>query len=435
MPRHKSLFKIGVQCNIFIVTCIMKLVLFEKCFIRCVDICSCLELCSDSSICITQYFRSKSKMKLIDKLVNGLDVYKTCPSYEKPVGFFSSKIIFTEINDIFVTNHRLLMDTTDIYRKTPTKEKIKIGRIYAIERALLHFIAAHGSFYRYDDRKGKSVNGFIPPILSKNQLLTTTPVAGEKLTSNTLNSIFELLETKWTEDYPSFRDLHNFLSDLFAKRHGLKASQVSPNKSDPKSFKAKCLRNIADCDNDLENIFALTQKISDQIIKGRFDVIEVHYGYNWQKIGNSDWYLNIDTFLSLRSRDINNVLNTHAVSKFGENVGSIHTRFSGNIIPILPGFGTPIRQTSTQVSGANSREATIDLITDSASSSHSSTIVINDNTNLPRDQDNNENNSDSEKMKYCGAEQCNIMCSEKEFCANTGKPGLCESVKCVTFNV
>ena len=52
-----------------------------------------------------------------------------------------------------------------------------------------------------------------------------------------------------------------------------------------------------------------------------------------------------------------------------------------------------------------------------------------------QDQDQDENNSDSEKMKYCGAEQCNIMCSEKEFCANTGKPGLCESVKCVTFNV
>ena len=50
-------------------------------------------------------------------------------------------------------------------------------------------------------------------------------------------------------------------------------------------------------------------------------------------------------------------------------------------------------------------------------------------------QDEDKDDNKPESMRYCGAEQCKIMCSEKEFCANTGKQGLCESVKCVTFNV
>ena len=126
----------------------------------------------------------------------------------------------------------------------------------------------------------------------------------------------------------------------------------------------------------------LCQKITDRIIKNRLDIIEVHYGYNWQKIGRSDWYLNIDTFLSLRSGNIQSVLNTHAITKYGENVGSIHTRRLNDTIPVFPSFGTPI--TSTQNSGgANSREATIDLISSesSASSQNSNANVLTDSTN------------------------------------------------------
>jgi len=54
---------------------------------------------------------------------------------------------------------------------------------------------------------------------------------------------------------------------------------------------------------------------------------------------------------------------------------------------------------------------------------------INDNDNERK------NNDDEEEMSYCGAQQCNIMCDKKEYCANTGKPELCESVTCISFNV
>ena len=320
-------------------------------------------------------------MKLLERLLHGMDVYKACPTYEKPVGFFSSKTIFSEVNEIFVTNHRLLMDTTDVYKNQPSKEKIKIGRVYAIERALLHYIAVHGSIFRYDDRKGAIVNGFIPPILSKDQLSSSISKNDKKLSSELLEGIFELLKIGWTEDFPSFRDLHNFLSDIFAKRHGLKACQASPSKQNPKTFKAKSLRDESSCDDDLEKIEKLVGKIIQTISKNKFDIFEVQYGFNWQKVGLAEWYLNIDTFLSLRSSDVQNVLNNHAMAKF-QNVGSLHTQQGHYIAPVHPGFGTPL--TSTQNSDkANSLDATINLPSSSSSSpSQNDPTVLKENTNV-----------------------------------------------------
>ena len=320
-------------------------------------------------------------MKLLERLLGGLDAYKACPTYEKPVGFFSSKTIYSETNEIFVTNHRLLMDTTDPYKKQPSAEKIKIGRIYAIERALLHYIAAHGSIFRYDDRSGAVVNGFIPPVLSKVKLESVIKQKNHKLTPENLEELFELFKLRWTEDFPSFRDLHNFLSDMFSKRHGIKASQVSPSKRNPKTFKSKSLRNESDCDDDLENVIRLANETLKTINKNRFDAIEVHFGYNWQKVDLSEWYLNIDTFLSLRSGDIQGILNTHAMSKF-DNVGSLHSKSVTGPLQALPGFGTPI--TSTQSSDkANSLEATIDMLSsESSSSSQTEPMVLKDRANL-----------------------------------------------------
>merc|ERR1711982_250552 len=38
-------------------------------------------------------------------------------------------------------------------------------------------------------------------------------------------------------------------------------------------------------------------------------------------------------------------------------------------------------------------------------------------------------------MRHCGPEQCGLRCARGEFCANTGQPELCQSVKCIQFNV
>ena len=44
-----------------------------------------------------------------------------------------------------------------------------------------------------------------------------------------------------------------------------------------------------------------------------------------------------------------------------------------------------------------------------------------------------------EEDNFCGASQCNVVCKEGEFCANTGVRCLeypcCESVDCIQFNV
>ena len=48
--------------------------------------------------------------------------------------------------------------------------------------------------------------------------------------------------------------------------------------------------------------------------------------------------------------------------------------------------------------------------------------------------DDTEDNDDNDDMRYCGAPECNIMCAAKEYCANTGKPALCDSVKCISFD-
>jgi len=60
---------------------------------------------------------------------------------------------------------------------------------------------------------------------------------------------------------------------------------------------------------------------------------------------------------------------------------------------------------------------------------------VGDDDNDDNDSENNDKDGDDEVMKYCGPEQCKIMCNKKEYCANTGKPDLCESVKCISFNV
>ena len=393
--------------------------LVEKHFVTGIDVFACTESSFHHSIGITHDFRLVSRMKLLEKLLHGLDVYKVCPTYEKPVGFFSSKIIYSEINEIFVTNHRLLMDTTDVYLKEPSPEKIKIGRIYAIERALLHYIAAHGSIFRYDDRKGPVVNGYIPPILSKQQLEANVKKSNQKLTEEMLNGILESLDSHWTEDFPSFRDLHNFLSNIFAKRHGIKASQVSPTKQNPKTFKSKSLRNLSDCDDDLELLLSLVDKIIKKISKNRFDVFEVHFGYNWQKIGLSEWYLNIDTFLSLRSGDIQSVLNAHATSKF-DNAGSLHSKHAIGAIPVLPGFGTPI--TSTQASDkANSLEATFDLSTSSSSPSQTDNKVLNDEAKPdPKSKKAKTSRSENPKTDPSGSNSAQFSSPESENKENLG---------------
>ena len=38
-------------------------------------------------------------------------------------------------------------------------------------------------------------------------------------------------------------------------------------------------------------------------------------------------------------------------------------------------------------------------------------------------------------VMQCGAPHCGIICAEGEFCANTGLAELCDSVKCVQFDV
>ena len=37
--------------------------------------------------------------------------------------------------------------------------------------------------------------------------------------------------------------------------------------------------------------------------------------------------------------------------------------------------------------------------------------------------------------KQCGAPECGIVCGTGEFCANTGAAELCDSVKCIKFDV
>ena len=45
---------------------------------------------------------------------------------------------------------------------------------------------------------------------------------------------------------------------------------------------------------------------------------------------------------------------------------------------------------------------------------------------------------EEEEESYCGAPECNLMCEEGEFCANTGKHCLnypcCQSVSCIQFS-
>ena len=42
---------------------------------------------------------------------------------------------------------------------------------------------------------------------------------------------------------------------------------------------------------------------------------------------------------------------------------------------------------------------------------------------------------DQGAVRQCGPEQCGLRCAPGEFCANTGQPEMCQSVKCIQFNV
>ena len=63
-------------------------------------------------------------------------------------------------------------------------------------------------------------------------------------------------------------------------------------------------------------------------------------------------------------------------------------------------------------------------------------FTSNEEVALPWEKKEEEEGGSQEKsVQYCGPPDCNIICQDEEFCANTGHQELCQSVKCINFHV
>ena len=227
-------------------------------------------------------------MTSISKLMHNTQIYLTLKSdfYPAP-GLQSTTKEFVKHYDIYKNKYEIQMASPYYTTEKPDNHEI-VAKIYTMERMLLSFIGAHGTFYRNDDRAKTvgTITGvpYVPAVLSDesfaNEVANITPP--ERLfdyTDDFVDNFITYLEShkRWAIDYPSYRWLHNKLSAIAGSFHGIGAKGCSPNKKHLNRFVSRYFRGSLTTEllKRYQNLKRLKTSIENHIALQKFNVLEI----------------------------------------------------------------------------------------------------------------------------------------------------------------
>ena len=133
-------------------------------------------------------------MNSVSKLIHNTQVYLTLKNDFHPApGHQSSTREFMKHYDVFINKYNILMVSPIYLTEKPENHDI-VAKIYTMERMLLSFIGAHGTFYRNDDR-AKTV-GTVPGVSYVPAVLSDDTFAAEVSNITPHESTID-----WTDDF------------------------------------------------------------------------------------------------------------------------------------------------------------------------------------------------------------------------------------------